>query len=163
MQHVAQHFSKYLKKFIGGNSITRQLHGGWGGSEGDIMGKRILIVDDEKDMHDLMRIYITKAGLDVEIYSAFTGEEGVKMYEKMLKERKKPALVVMDLKLPDIDGAEATERIMSIDKNANVYGFTAYFGTKQAEKLIEAGAKDVIPRPIGFEGFVEKLKKIIGA
>jgi len=154
---------KYLKKFIGDHSITRQLHGGWGGSEGDIMGKRILIVDDEKDMHDLMKIYITKAGLDIEVHSAFTGEEGVKMYEEMLKKRKKPELVVMDLKLPGIDGAEATERIISIDKNANVYGFTAYFGTKQAKKLIEAGAKGVIPRPIGFGGFVEELKKIIGA
>ncbi|KAA0002946.1 MAG: response regulator [Thermoplasmata archaeon] len=126
-----------------------------------IMGKIILIVDDEKDMHDLMKIYIAKAGLDLEIHSAFTGEEGVEMYKELLSRGKKPDVVVMDLKLPGIDGAEATERIIAMDKNATVYGFTAYFGTKQAKRLTEVGAKGVIPRPLGFDGFVEELRKIL--
>jgi len=67
----------------------------------------------------------------------------------------------MDLKLPGIDGVEATEQIIKLDKKANVYGFTAYFGTKQAKRLTDVGAKGVIPRPLGFEGFVEELKKIL--
>ncbi len=127
------------------------------------MGSKILIVEDEKDMQDLMKLYITRSGLDVEIYSAFTGEDGVKAYEEMLKEKKKPDVVIMDLKLPGIDGAEATERIMELDGDANVYGFTAFFDTRWADKLIKAGARGVIPRPIGFNGLVQELEKILNA
>ncbi|NIA10139.1 MAG: response regulator [Nitrospiraceae bacterium] len=118
-------------------------------------------MEDEEDMQDLMKIYIKKSGLNVEIYSAFMGEEGVEMYEKMMKEGKKPDLVIMDLRLPGIDGAEATEQIMKLDSKANVYGFTAFFDTKWSDRLMNAGAKGVIPRPIGFSGLVEELKKIL--
>jgi len=123
--------------------------------------KRILIVEDEEDMQDLMKIYIKRSGLDVEIHSAFTGEEGVEMYESMMKEKKKPDLVIMDLKLPGIDGAEATEKIREMDGKAIIYGFTAFFDTRWSDRLINAGAKGIIPRPIGFSGLVDELKKIL--
>ncbi|MEA2055104.1 MAG: response regulator [Candidatus Thermoplasmatota archaeon] len=126
------------------------------------MGKRILIVEDERDMQDLMKIYINKAEIDVELHSAFTGEDGVKMYEDMSNAGKKPDLVIMDLKLPGVDGVETTKRIMNLDGDARIYGFTAFFDTKWANELKDAGAKGVIPRPIGFEGFVGELKKILG-
>ncbi|RLI52283.1 MAG: DNA-binding response regulator, partial [Candidatus Thorarchaeota archaeon] len=41
------------------------------------MGRILLIVEDEEDMQELMKRYIEKAGLDLEIYSAFDGKEGV--------------------------------------------------------------------------------------
>jgi DNA-binding response OmpR family regulator len=124
--------------------------------------KRILIVEDEEDIQDLMKIYIQRSGLDVEIHSAFTGEEGVEIYENMMRGQKKPDLVIMGLKLPGIDGAEATERIRELDKKASIYGFTAFFDTRWSDRLINAGAKGIIPRPIGFNGLVDELKKILG-
>lgn len=132
--------------------------------KGEIMAKpkRILIVEDEEDMQDLMKIYIKKSGLDAEVHSAFTGEEGVEMYGEMMKERKKPDMVIMDLKLPGIDGAEATEQIMKLDSNACIYGFTAFFDTRWSDRLIKAGARGIIPRPMGFNGLVDELKRILG-
>jgi DNA-binding NarL/FixJ family response regulator len=67
----------------------------------------------------------------------------------------------MDLKLPGIDGVEATKNILKIDKNAAIYGFTAFFDTDWADDLKNIGAKEIIPRTIGFEGFAKKLKKIL--
>jgi len=122
----------------------------------------ILIVEDEKEMQELMKIYIKKAGLDLEIYSAYSGKEGVEMYKKLMKENKKPALVVMDLKLPGMNGVEASKKILEMDPNATIYGFTAFFDTRLAENLIKAGAKKVIPRHIGFKGFVNELKEFFG-
>ncbi|RLB61087.1 MAG: hypothetical protein DRG80_04490, partial [Deltaproteobacteria bacterium] len=81
-----------------------------------------------------------------------TGEQGVEMYKKLKKQGIKP-IVIMDLKLPGINGAEATKRIKRIDKDAEIYAFTAWFRTKLAEDAMKAGAKAVIGRYVGFDGF----------
>ncbi len=121
--------------------------------------KIILVVEDEKEIRDLIQRYLSV--IDVELHFAVSGEEGVEKYEKLKENGKTPDIVVMDLKLPGIDGVEATKRIMEMDKNANVYGFTAYFDTKWAEELRDAGAKGVIGRPVGMDGFRDRIKKIL--
>ncbi|RLF40686.1 MAG: response regulator [Thermoplasmata archaeon] len=122
------------------------------------MNRILLIVEDETDMQELMKRYIKKAGVDVEIYSAYDGKEGVELYRKLLKEGKRPDLVTMDLKLPELDGGEATKKIKEIDKDAVVYGFTAFFDTDWAKRLMRAGATKIIPRYVGFDGFVRELQ-----
>ncbi|MCD6331485.1 MAG: response regulator [Thermoplasmata archaeon] len=126
------------------------------------MSRILLIVEDEEDMQELMKRYIRKAGLDLEIYSAYDGKEGVEMYKKLMQDGKKPDLVIMDLKLPEMDGVEATKKIKEIDKDAVIYGFTAFFDTDWADRLLKAGAKKIIPRYVGFEGFVKELKEFFG-
>jgi len=126
------------------------------------MSDVLLIVEDEKDMQELMRKYIEKAGLDLEIYSAYSGEEGVNKYRELMEKGKKPGLVIMDLKMPGIDGVETTKRIMKVDKNATIYGFTAFFDTDWSERLLKAGAKKIIPRYLGFQGLVKELKAFFG-
>ena len=121
----------------------------------------ILVVEDDKDIQILIQRYLSE--LNVELHFADTGEEGVEKYEKLKKNGKTPDMVVMDLDLPPgINGVETTKRIMKIDENANVYGFTAYFDTKWATELKDAGAKGVMGRPIGFNGFRDRVKKILG-
>lgn len=122
----------------------------------------LLIVEDERDMQDLMKRYIKKAGLDIEVYSAYNGREGANKYKELMEQGKKPDLVIMDLKLPVMDGVEATKKIKKIDRDAVIYGFTAFFKTDWAQKLVEAGAKKIIPRYMGFEGLVEELTDFFG-
>ncbi len=96
----------------------------------------VLVVEDEGPIQELIKEYLSP--LDVEIYQAFSGEEGVTLYRELLDKKKRPDVVVMDLKLPGIDGVETTRRIMAMDPKANVYGFTAYFGTEWSKELKEA-------------------------
>jgi len=119
----------------------------------------VLVVEDEEPIQELIKEYLSP--LSVEIYQAFSGEEGVTLYRELLDKKKRPDVVVMDLKLPGIDGVETTRRIMAMDPKANVYGFTAYFGTEWSKELKEAGAKGVIARPVGFEGFRDIVKRIL--
>jgi len=126
--------------------------------------KIILVVDDDPDIQELIQEYLSD--LDVDIYTALTGEEGIEKYEELLEKGKEPDIVVMDLNLTEfgkgkIDGVETTKRIMKIDPDAVIYGFTAYFDTTWSRDLAKAGAKGVIARPIGFNGFKKIVKKIL--
>ena len=123
------------------------------------MNRILLIVEDEKDMQEQMKRYIKKAGIDIEIYSAYDGKECVEKYKELMEKGKKPDLVIMDLKLPEMDGVEATKKIKHLDKNAVIYGFTAFFDTDWSEKLLKAGAKKIIPRYVGFDGFVKEIRE----
>ncbi|MEA2053939.1 MAG: response regulator [Candidatus Thermoplasmatota archaeon] len=123
------------------------------------MSKRILVVDDEEAIQELIQIYLSE--LDVKIYPALSGEEGLEKYTELMKKEKKADLVIMNLKLPGMDGVETTKKIMQVNPDALIYGFTASFGTGWAEELKKAGAKSVIPRTVGFDAFREIVKKIL--
>lgn len=135
--------------------------------------KTMLVIDDEKEIHELIREYLSS--LNIEIYSAYNGIQGVKLYKELMKMGKKP-LVIMDLDLSgssnlkdilkqyagkEMDGVKTTEEIMKIDPNANIIGFTDYAHLEWGEKLKKAGAKEVLGREIGFNGFAKKINKII--
>lgn len=127
--------------------------------------KIVLVIDDEDTMQDLIRRNLERCKIPIIVYSALTGEEGVKKYKELMEKGRKPDLVIMDLNLTQwgkgkIDGVEATRRILKIDPNANIYGYTAWFATEWAYKLKEVGAKDVIERtilPSEFRKMVESI------
>jgi len=136
--------------------------------------KVILIVDDEKEIHELLTQYL--APLNVEIYSAYNGDEGIRMYKELVMKGKKPDLVVMDLNLSgsrklkdmekqlkgeELDGVRTTQEIMKIDRNANVVGFTAYAHLEWGERLKKVGARQVFGREIGFDGFADAIQKML--
>ena len=117
------------------------------------------MVDDEEPIQDLIRLYLSPLG--VRLHAAYTGEDGVRMYADMLEDNKRPNLVLMDLKLPGIDGIETINRIMDIDSQARIFGFTAYSQSVWAAKMLNAGAERVIPRAIGFNGLREIVRESI--
>jgi len=139
------------------------------------MGRKIvLIVDDEPEIHELLKAYLSP--LNLEIYSAYNGEEGVRIYRELLKKGKKPNLVVMDLNLSgterledmkkqmegiEMDGVRATMEIFKMDRKANVIGFTAYAHLEWGKKLKKIGAREVFGREIGFDGFAERIESIL--
>ncbi len=123
------------------------------------MKRIILVVDDEESIQELIAIHLSS--LDAEIYPAYNGENGVKLYAELYAEGKKPDVVIMDLKLPGINGIEATRRIKKIDPEALIYGFTA-FTNSWAKEMMRAGAKKIIPRSMGFSGLREILRSSLG-
>ncbi len=143
-------------------------------SENKSEKKVVLVVDDEEEVHELLREYLS--GMNIEIYSAYNGEEGVKLYRKLMKGDKKPALVVMDLNLSgskklkdmikhfmgeEIDGVKATRQILKMDPDAKIVGFTAFAHLEWGKKLREAGVENVFGREIGFEGFAKRISEIL--
>ncbi|MBC7081456.1 MAG: response regulator [Thermoplasmatales archaeon] len=123
--------------------------------------KLMLVIEDDELIQDLIKRYL--ANSNVEIVPAYDGNEGVEKYKYLIERGKRPDIVVVDIGLPFKNGIEATKEILSIDPSAKIYGFTAFYGTEKAKKLLEAGAKKIISRSLGFETFrniiEEELKK----
>jgi len=125
---------------------------------------KVLIVDDEEDIHLLLKFYLEKMK-DIEILSAYSAEEAVKIYEELLNKGEEP-LVIMDLNLSGEDeierkerfeGIEATKKILKMDSKAIIWGYTAWEDTEAREKLRKAGAKEVFSRDIPFKKFAEMI------
>ncbi|MEM1513672.1 MAG: response regulator [Candidatus Thermoplasmatota archaeon] len=136
--------------------------------------KIMLIVDDEKEIHELIKEYLSP--LNIEFYSAYNGKEAIKIYNELMAKNKKPDLVVMDLNLSgsrkfedlikqmegkEMDGVKTTEEILKIDRNANVVGFTAFAHLEWGKRLKSLGIKNVFGREIGFDGFAKKISEIL--
>ena len=129
--------------------------------------KIVLVIDDEETMQDLIRRNLEKCSIPIAVYRALSGEEGLEKYIMLMKQGKKPHLVIMDLNLTQwskgkMDGVETTRKILKIDPHANIYGYTAWFATAWANKLKEVGAKDVIERtilPRDFRKLIEDILK----
>jgi len=127
--------------------------------------KIVLVIDDEETMQDLIRRNLSRSSLPIKVYSALSGEEGIEKYKKLVEEGRKPHLVIMDLNLTQwgrgrLDGVETTRKLLEIDPDANIYGYTAWFATEWAKELEKAGAKKVIERtilPSQFRKMVEEI------
>ena len=72
--------------------------------------EKILIIDDEKIIRDRFKKFFTRH--QYEVFLAADGKEGIEMVKK-----EKPDLIVLDLKMPEMDGIEALKRIKVSDKD----------------------------------------------
>ncbi|MEM4279917.1 MAG: response regulator [Archaeoglobaceae archaeon] len=114
--------------------------------------KKVLIAED--DLALLETLFFNETA-STEIYTARNGEELIKLFKE-----KRPDLVVTDILMPEIDGVEATKRILEIDPNAIVIGITAYYLSK-AKSLLEVGAKEVLEKPFTRKKLIETIEKYL--
>jgi len=109
------------------------------------MEYNVLLVEDEEAFHKLIPAFLALSEEHkFTVYSAWNGKEGIEIYSKLVNDGQKPDLVLMDLRMPVMDGVEATKRIIENDPKANIYLFTAYAGTPIEKDALEAGAKGTI-------------------
>lgn len=102
--------------------------------------KNILIIDDEKNIRMTIKKALENAGYTVD--TAINGEDGL----KKLKDDKYP-LILLDMKLPGIDGLEVLERINERDYQSNVIMITGYGTVETAVETMKMGAVDYLRKP----------------
>jgi DNA-binding NtrC family response regulator len=108
------------------------------------MGKRILIVDDEKAIRWSLGEALTSA--EYEVSEAANGLGAVKKFEEDPVD-----CVILDLKLPDIDGLKVLKRIKELDPDVSVIMMTAYGEVETAVEAVRGGAYDFIQKPFQLE------------
>ena len=121
-----------------------------------IIKKRILIIDDERDLTVMVGLRL-KAN-DFLVSEAFTAEEGVKKAEE-----ERPDLVLLDILLPDGDGYEICRKLKSNPKTRGIaiVIFTASNLKDLAKKAVEAGALDYVVKPFEPKELLEKINKAL--
>jgi len=115
----------------------------------------ILIVDDEINNFILLKTYLKFPGITV--HYAENGYEAVKICESSAK----IDLVLMDIKMPVMDGVTAFEKIRALRKNLPIVAQTAYGLKEEQMRFIEIGFDGYIPKPIEKEELIALVKKCI--
>jgi CheY-like chemotaxis protein len=122
----------------------------------------ILLVDDENYIHKLMPLFLARNDKHTfTVHSAINGKAGVELYSKLAREGKEPDLVLMDLRMPVMDGVEATKGIIENDPEANIYLFTAYANTEVERGALQAGAKGTLNKVANWSETVEEIITIL--
>jgi len=106
----------------------------------------LLIVDDEADVREFAANFFRKR--KIEVLTAASGEESLDILEK-----KKPNLVLLDIKMPGIDGIETLRRIKEKDKNTKVIMVTSRKPEEEDafEKSRQLGALGYIHKPLELD------------
>jgi hypothetical protein len=115
----------------------------------------VLIVDD--DVYSVKLIESILANQGFRFIHANNGFEAIKYFE----ENPSVSLILMDIKMPGMNGLEATQRIRQINRSIPIIAQTAYALVGDKEKALEAGCTDYIPKPIDSSVLYNLIEKYI--
>jgi len=115
------------------------------------MAKTVLIVDDEKNIVDILSFNLKKEGF--EINAAYDGESALVQYSQ-----KRPDLILLDVMLPMLDGFEVCRRIRENDKKTPIIMLTAR--EEETDKVfgLDLGADDYITKPFSVRELQARVK-----
>ena len=118
---------------------------------------RILIVEDNTLNMRLAVAVLKNAGH--EALQAYNAEEGIE-----LARRERPALILMDIQLPQMDGLEATRILKAYAATASIpiIALTAFAMKGDRERMIEAGCDDYLPKPYRLPDLLAAVERALG-
>ena len=115
--------------------------------------EKILVVDDDANICELLRLYLTKEGYQVTV--ANDGEEGLEKFNAV-----KPDMVLLDVMMPRMDGLEVCRRIRKAG-NTPVMMLTAKGETFDKVLGLELGADDYMVKPFDAKEVVARIKAVL--
>jgi two-component system cell cycle response regulator DivK len=115
---------------------------------------KILLVEDNEMNRDMLSRRLERRGYTVVI--AVDGVQAVAMAES-----EKPALILMDMSLPVLDGWEATRQIRATNKSIPIIALTAHAMASDAEKARECGCDDFDTKPVELTRLLDKVEGLL--
>ena len=119
-------------------------------------GKKVLLIDDERDLVDLVKMRLEANQYDV--LTAFDGVEGVAMAQT-----NQPNLILLDVMMPKMDGMEALRQLKHNEKTRPipVIMLTAKSDTPSIFRAQELGAKDYFTKPFEADELLAFIKRYL--
>jgi len=116
--------------------------------------KTVMVAEDEESNYELVRIVLQKR---YRLIRAHNGIEAVTMNED-----EKPDLILMDIRMPEMDGLDATRIIKEVDHNTPIIALSAYAFDENIRQAKAAGCDDFMAKPFRVEDLIEIVRKYIG-
>ena len=117
------------------------------------MAKTVLIVEDDRNIADLLRLYLEKEGYEVAI--AYTGLKGVEKFREV-----QPSLVLLDVMLPEMDGWGVCRTIRAESK-VPIIMLTAKGETEDKVAGLKQGADDYITKPFEMKEVLARIEAVL--
>ena len=115
---------------------------------------KILVIDDDVSISETLELYLTEEGHDV--VTANTGTDGLNKFVK-----NSPDVVILDIRLPDIDGFTVLEDLREEDENVKVIMITAHHDMDSTIRAMKGGAFDYIHKPINVDELDIAINKAV--
>lgn len=123
-----------------------------------VNGDKKLTVLVAEDMEDNYRLCEAILASRYELYWAHNGEEAISLFLK-----NQPDIILMDIRMPEVNGYEATEAIRQMSATVPIIALTAFAYEEDRQKIMQSGFTDFLTKPISSRillGKLESLKKI---
>jgi two-component system OmpR family response regulator len=123
----------------------------------EVRGPRILVVDDEEHITELLAMGLGYNGFDVE--RAATGRAALESIERV-----RPDLVVLDVMLPDLDGFEVARRVRDGEgagRRLPIIFLTAKDTTADKVQGLRLGSDDYVTKPFSIEELIERVRAVL--
>ena len=117
------------------------------------MGTKILVVDDDRNICELLKLYLENEGYSV--FVANDGQQAVEMFQA-----KSPELVLLDIMLPKMDGWQVCREIRKVS-NAPIIMLTAKGETFDKVLGLELGADDYVTKPFDAKEVMARVKAVL--
>jgi len=119
-----------------------------------LMSGKILIVDDQKGVRRLLEELFKKEGWDVNV--AADGKEAIEKVAKIL-----PDIILMDVKMPNMNGLEASQIILNTYGQIPIIMMTAYGEIEVVKRALDAGVKKCITKPFDIMVLRDTVNNLI--
>ena len=119
-----------------------------------IVKPRILVIDDEGAIRDSLRMILEYE--DYQFLGAATGQEGIAAVQ-----RERPDLVLLDIKMPGMDGLEVLRKLHALDETLPVVMISGHGTTATAVEAIRSGAVDFLDKPLSSERVIVTLQNAL--
>ncbi|HEY3237921.1 MAG TPA: response regulator, partial [Acidimicrobiia bacterium] len=124
------------------------------GEHGSVAEARVLVVDDEANITDLVGTALRYVGF--EVATAATGREALERARAF-----RPELIVLDVMLPDLDGFEVTRRLRGEGFRIPVLFLTARDATEDKVAGLTLGGDDYVTKPFSLEELVARVRAVL--
>ncbi|MDD6209349.1 MAG: response regulator, partial [Bacteroidales bacterium] len=120
---------------------------------GTDMQKTILVAEDVESNFLLLKALIGKS---YNLLRAYTGVDAVRLFHE-----KQPDLILMDIKMPEMDGLEATAEIRKTSTQIPIIALTAFAFNDDRTEALNAGCNDYLTKPVSAELLKQTIEKYI--
>ena len=122
--------------------------------------KKVLIVEDSRAMVELLTDIFNEVDYRI-VGTVDNGQDAIALYMKLLEEKNRPDVVIMDIVINGLDGIDATRKIKEYDPHSNIIVLTSTLDHKVKRKMRSLDVYDYLIKPVSKHQLINSIEQSI--